>query len=482
MNEDFVLSVLAETKSLIEYGGVSRRYENNLSLLGMLLKETNCNDAKRDAFASEFLQPSTDILAGAFSFDTVSDTEIELYLRNVRGLVLFVRNLTVSTSAHLDLVSLLSSMRKLISNVERGQNYFTACLQAFLQVLANYCLNQRPDSISFSGDLVGTLDEPIVAFIQGEKKLDLSSPFNIFLSKYLLSRDNGAVVFMHGEHAHFMKYIFEEAFHQAHTDCFQSGLLPFFEKLVTEREFGYWLKKQDLSQFVTRVLTVCQLVVTNKQDWDSPKCVVMITWVFEVCKDLMETSVHLLQSKTSDDAALDQIHTQLVRALDILSDLCKFSIVPQYLRDLHAIDILIRLLRAAHENTEVKTSKLRKQAEDVYGNSSVRTMKSFPLVKSLVIEILAYLCHESFPTQEAMRELHGLELILSNCVIDEDNPYIKEHSVLCLRFVLQENQRNQEFIALLEAKQVVNADALSEAGYEVSIKDGKVKVRNSDSP
>ncbi|KAM9886264.1 hypothetical protein OXX79_014309 [Metschnikowia pulcherrima] len=81
-----------------------------------------------------------------------------------------------------------------------------------------------------------------------------------------------------------------------------------------------------------------------------------------------------------------------------------------------------------------------------------------------------------------MRELHGLELILSNCVIDEDNPYIKEHSVLCLRFVLQENQRNQEFVASLEAKQVVNADALSEAGYEVSIKDGKVKVRNSDSP
>ncbi|KAM9890315.1 hypothetical protein OXX69_012608, partial [Metschnikowia pulcherrima] len=109
MNEDFVISVLAETKSLIEYGGVSRRYENNLSSLGMLLKETNCNDAKRDAFASEFLQPSTDILAGAFSFDTVSDTEIESYLRNVRGLVLFVRNLTVSTSAHLDLVSLLSS-------------------------------------------------------------------------------------------------------------------------------------------------------------------------------------------------------------------------------------------------------------------------------------------------------------------------------------------------------------------------------------
>ena len=71
--------------------------------------------------------------------------------------------------------------------------------------------------------------------------------------------------------------------------------------------------------------------------------------------------------------------------------------------------------------------------------------------------------------QDRIRELHGLELVLSNCVIDDNDPFIKERSVVCIKYLLQDNRPNQDFVAQLEAKKAVQDDVLSEAGYEVKI-------------
>ncbi|OBA23938.1 hypothetical protein METBIDRAFT_35102 [Metschnikowia bicuspidata var. bicuspidata NRRL YB-4993] len=88
------------------------------------------------------------------------------------------------------------------------------------------------------------------------------------------------------------------------------------------------------------------------------------------------------------------------------------------------------------------------------------------------------MCHDSNAIKDEIRTLHGLELILSSCVIDEHNPYMKEHAILCLKFLLQDNAMNQEFVAQLEAKQVIDGSALSDAGYEITIADGNVKLKH----
>jgi len=65
------------------------------------------------------------------------------------------------------------------------------------------------------------------------------------------------------------------------------------------------------------------------------------------------------------------------------------------------------------------------------------------------------------------------------------NPYIKEHAVMCLKFLLEANPENQALVSSLEAREVVPADSaskdsLEKMGVDVALgEDGKVKVTRS---
>lgn len=67
--------------------------------------------------------------------------------------------------------------------------------------------------------------------------------------------------------------------------------------------------------------------------------------------------------------------------------------------------------------------------------------------------------------------------MLSNCIIDNNNPFIKEQAIVCLKYLLQKNPKNQQFVADLEAKKVVDDQVLLEVGYQVEVIDGKVAVK-----
>lgn len=62
------------------------------------------------------------------------------------------------------------------------------------------------------------------------------------------------------------------------------------------------------------------------------------------------------------------------------------------------------------------------------------------------------------------------------------NPYIKEHAVMCLKFLLESNPENQALVSSLEAREVVQPDTstketLDKMGVEVQIgEDGKPRV------
>ncbi|CAI4869474.1 CLL_collapsed_G0005850.mRNA.1.CDS.1 [Saccharomyces cerevisiae] len=97
--------------------------------------------------------------------------------------------------------------------------------------------------------------------------------------------------------------------------------------------------------------------------------------------------------------------------------------------------------------------------------------------RTVIIEILASLVYAHPEIQDQIRELGGLALILSNCVIDDNDPFIKERSIVCLKFLLKNNAKNQEYVKKMEAQDVVQDDALSKAGFEISVeKGGKVRL------
>jgi palmitoyltransferase len=99
-------------------------------------------------------------------------------------------------------------------------------------------------------------------------------------------------------------------------------------------------------------------------------------------------------------------------------------------------------------------------------------------LKKLVILVLSSLVWKSVPVQEQIREYGGVELVLSCCNYDRYNPYIREHAIMCLRFLLEGNPKNQEIVEKLEARKVVPSEVLDNYGYETFIdKEGKVGLR-----
>lgn len=99
-------------------------------------------------------------------------------------------------------------------------------------------------------------------------------------------------------------------------------------------------------------------------------------------------------------------------------------------------------------------------------------------LKKLVVLVLSSLVWKSTKVQNQIRQYGGVEMILACCNFDANNPYIREHAIMCLRFLLEGNKENQEIVRALEPKRAVPDEVLDKRGYETYIDDkGKVGLR-----
>lgn len=137
---------------------------------------------------------------------------------------------------------------------------------------------------------------------------------------------------------------------------------------------------------------------------------------------------------------ISNIWNNLVVVLDSLHSLVDLVQYDNYLSakkqflQTNIIEKLVTLLGAAQDYLprRSKLSDLKKAT----GNSSSATdgkfdisiasedynPQDFPLIKVKIISILAVLTQGEKAVQDEIRERHGLELVLSNCMIDLNNP------------------------------------------------------------
>ncbi|TKA79523.1 hypothetical protein B0A49_01089 [Cryomyces minteri] len=95
-------------------------------------------------------------------------------------------------------------------------------------------------------------------------------------------------------------------------------------------------------------------------------------------------------------------------------------------------------------------------------------------LKKLTVLVLSSLIWHSRKVQDQVRAHGGITAILSCCTHDEHNPYIREHAIMCLRFLLEGNTANQDFIRQLDPL-AVPTEVLDQNGYETFM-DGKGQV------
>uniref|UniRef100_A0A8C1J297 Ataxin-10 n=1 Tax=Cyprinus carpio TaxID=7962 RepID=A0A8C1J297_CYPCA len=154
-------------------------------------------------------------------------------------------------------------------------------------------------------------------------------------------------------------------------------------------------------------------------------------------------AVLTLSSESSDD----QEAMVVIRLLDILCEMtsgCKEFMALQDHSDL--LRATVELLKEVH--LLGKTSKnVFTAAHDFSltrpGGADTHPALSF---KAHLIRLIGNLCHGHIVNQDKVRELDGIALILDNCSIDSNNPFISQWAVFSIRNIVEHNLENQKLI------------------------------------
>ncbi|GBB96696.1 hypothetical protein RclHR1_02810014 [Rhizophagus clarus] len=100
----------------------------------------------------------------------------------------------------------------------------------------------------------------------------------------------------------------------------------------------------------------------------------------------------------------------------------------------------------------------------------------FKFIKRDIVRIIGNMAYENKIVQDEVRELGGIPLILNQCNIDDNNPYIREYAIFALRNLLINNPENQELVEQLTPIETVQHPALQDIGIMTELgQDGKIK-------
>lgn len=77
-------------------------------------------------------------------------------------------------------------------------------------------------------------------------------------------------------------------------------------------------------------------------------------------------------------------------------------------------------------------------------------LKKFPFLKRELIRIVSLLVHENTKMQNLLRKEGGIPVILNQCNIDDNNPFLREAAIFCVRNLTERNPENQKLIDELQ--------------------------------
>lgn len=452
-------------------------FQELLAKLGTILTISNGDELYRKSLALN--NDVWDILSSMLTKELQKSEEPQLTnsLRLWRGILLLIRNLSTGSS-NASVGAILSNLKNFNLLHLTGHSNYDNILLAYLQLLSNASRANKVDvklesiRTAFFGEI------PLLDHILQVDEMEL--PFYLFINEAFKTPEIVYDLLSDSVNEPFLRLLINKGKELPTLETITNNhtiLLNILEKVFAHESFSKYIKTVVyMSDYFTELLKIAQVLISSKNDWNSYETTALLAWIYDLFTQTSKKAISILTSSVFDPEELLAYHSRTIRLLDCIADLGKFNSTIQFLEHYNAIVELIALLGAIHNNVERKTIKTRQSTL----NESQEARKQFPEVKSLIIEIIAYLTHDSPKMQDTVRELHGLELILSNCMLDDNEPYIKERAIVCLKFLLKQNQKNQDFVAQLEAKQTVDDSVLNEVGYEVKIEDGNVKLKPSE--
>ncbi|XP_033115272.1 ataxin-10-like isoform X2 [Anneissia japonica] len=129
------------------------------------------------------------------------------------------------------------------------------------------------------------------------------------------------------------------------------------------------------------------------------------------------------------------------------------------------------LLQSAH----LLKPKIESTSSTLYsGQQDIHPSHGF---KRDLIRLVGNMCFRHTYNQNKVRELEGIPLLLDNCTIDSNNPFISQWATLAIRNVCENNRENQEIIKGMNTKGIASSDMIQSMGIQTEIRDGQVYIK-----
>ncbi|CAN6678426.1 unnamed protein product [Malus baccata var. baccata] len=165
-------------------------------------------------------------------------------------------------------------------------------------------------------------------------------------------------------------------------------------------------------------------------------------------------------------------------SLTILRDVCAQKSVRGSNEDLgDAVDVLlshglIELLLCLLRDLE-PTSVMRKaikQGEEQDGPKP-SSLKPCPYkgFRRDIVAVIGNCTYKRKRVQDEIRHKDGILLLLQQCGLDDDNPYLREWGIWCVRNLFEGNEENERVVAELELQGAVDTPEIAQLGLRVEV-------------
>nr|XP_048680659.1 ataxin-10 isoform X2 [Caretta caretta] len=188
----------------------------------------------------------------------------------------------------------------------------------------------------------------------------------------------------------------------------------------------------------------------------------------EKCRDVLKLTA---AANTEDEEAIVTI-----RLLDVLCEMTSNNEQLEHLQTCPglletAVDTLQLTHLAGKQTTNIFTA-----THSLTGEGEI----SHPAVgfKSHLIRLIGNLCYKNKENQDKVYRLDGIPLILDNCSIDDNNPFVNQWAVYAIRNLTEQNERNQEVIAQMEQQGLADNSILKNMGLEIEKRDEKLILKS----
>lgn len=495
-------------------------YQELLMRLDPVVRRSSQDEGYRQSLANT--EDVWNSLKRALEGSNVSDNIQEIrpiYLRCLRALFILMRNLSVNNQTIPQQLQLHKVVTETFVKAVIDSVYFDEMEISLYVAASSFLYNITKTTINFDKEIFESLDPflryPLSILNKSEQilypyvMLFLNLTYNDeFLYQLLREKDQTDILYeLLMKVTSIQDYNIDQDYwvHLSKKDEINSLdalLLKIFTNIVTSESLGPYLqnaKANDHKKFLN-ILRISQIIATSSENWDKFQLTGIMSWCFTLLQQTAQETEQYFQQEHDEEEKAELLHEPLNIFLDVISNLSVNEHVQQYILSYDGLELLISLLRTLQENLirinfykgidgSIKSVRATNSKGDKIDDQKIINNRidpttnqiracNFPGTKSFIIEILTSLSHENSIVKDKIRELHGLEFVLSNCLIDDNDPFIKERSIICIKFLLKENAANQDFVAQLEAKKPVPNETLADAGYEVKIgTDGKINLQ-----